>query len=130
MRRLHDPQIPIAERRAQAKARVDREAEAVRLRYITPGDGQQAVYIRKAQEAERYLAGENGPFPLLEASVGIEAPDVAGVAAIVAGIAEQWIGVAAVIEAKRLGAKKAIDEAATPAAIDAAAAVDWTIPGA
>lgn len=125
------------------KRDVDTAAENERLKYITPGSGQAAVYLRKEAESSSCLATYSagsppplGEYPLLDASVGIEVKDpVTGavcvdtyeVAQVVAAIAQIWTMVAAQIEAKRLGAKRAIDAATTMAELRAAATVDWTL---
>jgi len=66
-----------------------------------------------------------GAYPLLTAEVGITAPTLAEVGAIVRQAHGQWILLGAAIEAARLGAKKAIEEAGTPDAARAAAVVAW-----
>jgi hypothetical protein len=124
------------------KRDIDAAAEGVRLKYITDGSGQAAVYILKEREATACLAGytsgsppAEGIFPLLDASVGIEinpltlatCANAYAVAVVVDILATQWKTVAAVIENKRLGAKRAVDEATTMAELRAAANVDWTI---
>lgn len=114
--------------RAQALSKVDREAEAQRLRHITPGAGQALVYEQKRAEAQRM---ENDPdpvasnYPLLAAEVGITAPTLAEVGSKVRELSAAWLATAAAIEAARLGAKVAIGAAATPPEIRAASEVVW-----
>lgn len=114
--------------RARLKARVDDAAEAVRLRYVTPGAGQALTYQEKAAEAARIL-GDPNPlaqnYPVLSASVGIEAADLAGVAALVRARKAAWALIAHDIEKVRIGTKKAIDAAQTIAEAKAAAVVTW-----
>lgn len=110
------------------KAQVDASAERERGRHITPGAGQAMTHQQKASEAvmlEDDPDPQPGEYPLLTAEVGITAPTLAEVGAIVRAAHGQWILLGAAIEAARLGAKKAIDEAGTPDAARAAAAVIW-----
>lgn len=121
--------------RAAAIAKVNSEAEQQRLKYITPGSGQAMVYLVKENQARACISGLPGPYPLLEATVGIERDPVTGaiaqtveeVAQIVLGMANQWTSVAAHIEAVRFRAIIAIEDAATPAAIEHASNVDWSL---
>lgn len=116
--------------RASAKQAIDDAAERCRLQWITGGAGQAMVYQEKRAEAERWQAegGDPGDYPILSASVGVEAADIAGVAAIVVGTATAWTGLAASIERLRLAAKKAVATASTWTEIDAASAVEWPSP--
>lgn len=110
------------------KAQVDASAERERGRHITAGAGQAMTYQQKASEAvmlEDDTDPNAGEYPLLSAEVGITAATLAEVGAIVRAAHDQWILLGAAIEAARLGAKKAIEEAATPDAARAAAAVTW-----
>lgn len=94
--------------------KIDEKAEEVRLLYITPGSGQALTYQRKLEEARQLLAGDPGPFPLLEASVGIDGATVQDVANVVMQMNDLWTQAAATIESARLGGKKAVREAETP----------------
>ncbi|MBB3608682.1 hypothetical protein [Rhizobium sp. BK602] len=124
---------PATETLAQLKDRlrslVDAEAEAERLKYITPGVGQSMTYQQKAAEASRYLAATDpdaADYPLLSAEVGITAEDIAGVAAIVDAAFRQWQAIGSAIEAVRLGAKAQITAAADADAANVAyAAISW-----
>lgn len=118
--------------KASLRAQVDAQAEALRLQYITAGQGQAMVYQRKAQEA-RAILGDANPdptdYPILSASVGIEGNDIAEVAALVRATEDAWAVIAAAIETARLGGKAAIAAAETLAAATAAYdAIDWTLP--
>lgn len=112
--------------KAAAKAEIDRQAEAARLRFVTPGSGQSAVYLAKAEEALA-LQTDGSPdpadYPLLAASIGIEGADLAAVAAVVLAQRAAWLTVAAAIEAERLGAKAAIDALDSPPAPEDVAAI-------
>lgn len=114
-------------------ARVDQEAEDQRARYITAGSGQAMTYQAKAEEARRFEAEASSPdganYPLLSAEVGITAPTLSEVAASVLAANAAWLVAGAVIEAKRLGAKKEITAAVdADSAREAFAQVEW--PGA
>jgi len=109
---------------------VDRSAEAARQRFLTPGAGQAAVYLRKEAEARRFLAldsevqaaQEPGPsWPYLSAEIHVTAETLAGVAATIVALADAWDQAAAEIEALRLPAKAAIAAASDEAEARAAA---------
>lgn len=116
--------------KADRRAHIDREAEAERLKYITGGAGQAMTYSRKLEEA-RAAAAEEEPeaetYPLLAASLGIDGATVAAVAQVVIGMDAAWTVIGAAIEAARLGAKKAIDDAEDEAAVRAVEPV-WPQP--
>lgn len=113
------------------KSNVDQSAETERLKYITPGAGQAMTYQQKADEAGRYLAASApnaSDYPLLSAEVGITAADISGVAQVIAAAFARWQAIGGAIEAVRLAAKKAIDDATTVDAANAAANVTWPTP--
>lgn len=109
------------ESRRESLKRIDSAAEAVRLKFITPGAGQAMVYQRKVQEAET-LALDNNPdadhYPLLAAEIGITGETLQEVAETVLAKRDQWLAVAALIERTRLLAKADIQAADTAAGID------------
>lgn len=110
------------------KAGVDTAAERQRAKYITLGAGQAMTYQQKASEAvmlEDDPAADPADYPLLSAEVGITAPTLAEVGAVVRAAHGAWILLGAQIEGLRLGAKRAIDEAADAAEARAAAVVTW-----
>ena len=123
---------PLATLKTRLAATVDEAAERERQKYITPGAGQAMTYQAKLEEARAALAdGEPDPedYPLLAAEIGITAPDLASIAAVVMTQYHAWKQIGAAIEAVRLGAKKAIDEAVDAAAAQAVfAAVEWPAP--
>lgn len=88
---------------------VDAAAERARLQFITPGAGQAMTYLRKLEEARAQQAGGPGPFPLLAATIGIDGPNLAAVAAVCVAMGDAWANIAAAIETTRLGAKAAIE---------------------
>jgi len=118
----------LAAAKADAIIAIDADAEAQRLRYVTPGAAQQLVYEAKRHEAVA-LASDESPdpsnYPLLSAEIGITASTLTDVGAAVLLTAAQWRNVAAAIEHLRLGAKQAVAAATTIAAVHAAAAVTW-----
>ncbi len=119
--------IPLDQIKTTLKASIDRDAEACRLKYITPGAGQAMTYQQKSDEAARYLAAtspSDADYPLLSGEVGVTAEDIAGVAAVIDAAFRQWQSIGSAIEAVRLRAKRDIDLA--PDA-DAARAVFDTI---
>lgn len=109
-------------------AKIDAEAGAVRLRYITDVPGQQLLYAHKESEARAYLAATDpdiADYPLIGADVQVTGATAAEVAQEIIGTAEAWTKIAALIEVARLGAKQAVSAAATREEKLAAAVVDW-----
>ena len=120
--------LALATIKSALKAQVDAAAERERARYITPGAGQAMTYQAKADEARR-LAADPSPdaadYPLLSAEVGITAPDLASVGAVVLAAYQAWQVIGAAIEGTRLSAKQAIELAEDEAGARAAAGVVW-----
>ena len=106
-------------------ADIDREAEAQRGRFLTPGAGQAAVYQRKEFEARSYCPGWAGPHPLLTAEAEATGKPIAEVAAEIVERADAWLDVAAKIEGARLKAKADVRAADGIPAMREAAAIDW-----
>lgn len=112
--------------RSAAKMTIDVESEKIRNhpQLLSPGSGMALVYKEKHLEALAYAADPEsyveGDYPLLEASVGIESENIQQQAQIVLYMANLWKSPAAEIEKVRLGTKMAVDEARTPAGIEAA----------
>ncbi len=114
---------------------LDAAAEAARQAWITPGSGQALVYQEKAAEAARLtadLAADPGQapdpagYPILAASVGIEAADLAAVAALVLARKASWLAAGAEIERLRLAAKRDLAAATSADALAATvAALPW-----
>lgn len=122
----------LAAAKAEATARVDAEAEATRLLYVTPGSAQALVYEAKRHEAIS-LAADPSPdpadYPLLSAEIGITAPTLAEVGDAVLEMAGQWRAIAAQIERLRLTAKAGIAAATTIGAVHAASSgIAWPQP--
>lgn len=121
---------PIAAVRARWTALVDDSAERARQRFVTPGAGQAAVYLRKESEARRFLALDaptqaaqqpGASWPYLSAEIDVTAATLALVAATIVGLADAWDQAAAAIEALRLAAKAAIAVAESETGCRAAA---------
>ncbi|MFN3952806.1 MAG: hypothetical protein ACK4LQ_00020 [Pararhodobacter sp.] len=115
----------LARQRSAAIAEVNRLIGAVRAQYITPIPGQEMLYLAKRAEAAAFLALDPAPetldaFPLIAAEIGITAPSAAELAQIWLNLGALWEGIAAQLEALRLGAIKVIEEAGDGAAIESA----------
>lgn len=121
--------VDLGNLKASLKAQIDADAEAQRLKYITPGAGQSMAYLQKAMEATAYLAATDpdpADYPLLAAEVGITGDTIADVAAVVDAHYQAWRVIGAAIEQARLGAKAAVDAAETVEDAQAAyEAVAW-----
>lgn len=114
--------------KAMMVAQIDADAERARLAHITGGAGQAMSYLQKAAEAKSCLADtepDAEAYPLLAAEIGITAPTLGEVAAVVAAAHAAWTVIGAQIEALRLGAKAAIAAATDAATAEAAAIIDW-----
>lgn len=122
------------------KARVDDDAERVRLKYLTPGSGMAMTYAEKRDQANAVhgmgQAAANAlseaervaQFPTLAASVGLEADTLWDCAQLVIGKAEAWADLSNVIERTRLLGKKSISNASDAASSKAAyEAIVWTV---
>lgn len=110
----------------RAHQALDACAGQVRLRYITDVPGQQAVYMTKLQQAQAYLvareldAGAVVP-PYLAAEAFATGATALQVATAIISLATVWneqLGPA--IEGARLGAKRAVSDAADDAGVQAA----------
>lgn len=119
------PDIDLGPLRRLLKSQVDDQAEAFRLRFITGGAGQAATYMRKEAEARAWLVDVGAATPMLAAEAAAIGVTVAELAAEVVVNADQWVAIGAAVEARRRGAKMALDAAAHIAALVAAGTVDW-----
>ncbi|MBP2303335.1 hypothetical protein J2850_006080 [Azospirillum picis] len=113
---------------AAAVERINSEAGAERAKYITVTTGQEGTYLAKQAEADRFIAGGDGPFPYLDseaAALGVPVDQVAG---DVAATAAQWTAINARIEGARRGALVRVERARVAGdalAIDAVFPVAW-----
>lgn len=110
---------------AALHARIDTEAGAFRCQFITDVPGQQSAYDRKEAEARDMLAGGGGPWPMIEAEAEATGLAPAMLAAAIIEKADGWAEIEPIVEATRVGAKKAVTAAEGAEAKRAAAAVDW-----
>lgn len=124
--------VSIDRLRVGLKAVIDVAAEAERLKYITPGEGQAMTYQQKVDEARTFKGASNpkaSDYPVLSSEVGITAETLAEVADIVLAAFAQWQQIGAMIESIRLKAKRDIDAAANEAAARAIVdAIEWPQP--
>lgn len=110
------PPVDLDNLKSALKAQIDEQAETERLRYITPGAGQALTYEQKRQEAKRYLETDDpqdGDFPMLQASLGIEGESLRAVAELITANNAQWLLIGAAIERVRLASKMAVAAAET-----------------
>lgn len=129
------PVIDLDALKASLKASVDALAENARQKYVTPGASMAMTYDRKRREALQAStdpAPDATKYPVLSASIGLEVPDTGNpkndfdaISNLVISKEVQWAQLAKQIEILRLGAKKAVDEASTVEAAQAAAQVVW-----
>lgn len=123
------------------EGRIDRDAEAARLRFVTPGSGMAMTYIEKFAQAQGVQAmGETAAnelsqpnreaqFPILAASVGIEADTLWGVAQLVLQKYTMFAHAAHHIERARLFGKRAVRAALSADEVRASyEAVTWPTP--
>jgi hypothetical protein len=104
------------------KTVIDENAENARLRYITGGSGQAAVYMEKAQEAVKYAeAGypvDLTEYPFIQADVAISGETATDIANLILAQKAAWVQKGAEIEQHRLQAKRDIDAAVTIEEVD------------
>lgn len=107
----------LASARAAAIAEIDHGAEAARFPDFGAGIGQAETYREKEREARDLLAGGRGPWPFLSAEAAACGLPERDLAVQVAAAADRTRTRAAAIEAVRRGAKRAIADAGSPAAV-------------
>lgn len=113
---------------AALHARIDAEAGAVRLRFISDSPGQALTYQRKEAEARAWMADPETPLsslPFLAAEMEATAADAATCAAAIIAAADAWALIGSMIERCRIAAKRAVSAASDANAMTAAAIVDW-----
>lgn len=133
------PNLNLEPLRVSLAAKVDREAEETRLRFVTGGAGQVLEYQEAIAQARAYQSNPAGSYPMLQADVdagtidprtGLPVSTLAEAADLIIWTSGQWQVAGAAIRAARLAAKVAISTAANIAEIVTAASVDWSaIPG-
>ena len=125
----------LAAAKAAAAIEIDAQAEAARLRFITPGAGQSLEYAATEAEARAFVAagaaGAPEAYPWLNAerlATGGGAT-LAEVAQQVLALADAWRASGAEIKRIRRAAKLQVEAAVTIAAVRAAlAGTDWPQP--
>ncbi len=121
-------EVNLAVARAEAVSKVDRSAEAYRLNFITAGDGQAMAYQQKLAEARAKVADPSiadNEIPHITAEAEATGMSKAEKAEEIIATFAAWQNISAAIEGKRMATKKAIAEADTAEAINAAANVNW-----
>lgn len=123
--------IDLAKVRAFYHARIDVAAGEERSKYITDVPGQAQTYQRKEDEARRWVEGDETAHPVLYpfmiAEATMRAVPVAQVRDEILAQVNALAPLAAMIEAKRICAKRAVDAAEDIPGIAAAAAIDWEV---
>jgi hypothetical protein len=111
--------------KADYARRVDADAEACRLQFITPGAGMTMTYAEKFAQAQAVdamgadaanalsIADREAQFPTLAASVGIEGSTLYECAELVLDKFAQFAALSLMIERARLAGKASIKAAAT-----------------
>ena len=144
------PALAFATLQTSLSADIDAQAEAQRLKYITPGEAQMATYLLKRGQALQALAAQAAnttanltsdslaaAYPYLANEIGITvdptskapATDIYGVARAVQAIAAVWQTLDLAIEKARLATKAAIAAATTVSAAQTAHdTVAWPAP--
>ncbi len=114
-------EITLTHARAEALSRIDSQAEAARLAFITPGSGQAMTYTQKEAEADALLADTSpdaASYPFLAACLGVDGDTLADVAAVVRARRDAWQSIGADIERRRLLAKQAVSNATIPTEVE------------
>lgn len=116
--------------KATLKERIDREAEATRLLYITNGAGQSMVYRQKMEEAKLVLDGVDDPHevPHIAAEAAVNGLSLVQMAQQVIAAYRAWQDVSAYIEGKRMAGKKAVSNATDANEAYMGADIDWSPP--
>ena len=129
----HSLRVDLEPLRAQADAEVRRQAEAYRMRYITPGHGKAMAYQQKATEALEFIASEDAGLPVPEedyphvygeaAALGITPREMA---VIIVTLRRQWQVASAAIERIEREHLVLVESAASPRELGAAVEIDWS----
>lgn len=117
----YDSLYALSNTKADALDRIDRMACGVRAKYITSGAGQEATYLLKEREADAFVAAgrpvETTAYPMLTAEAAATGATVSTLADSVRATRDQWVALAAQVEAIRMGAKAAVALAADVPAV-------------
>jgi hypothetical protein len=117
--------LVLADEKKRALDAIDVKAGQVRLRFITDVPGQQATYIRKAEQARAYAAaGYTGTLPpYIAAEAAATGLTAAECTDTIIGLSDLWEGtVGPAIEQVRIGGKQAVTTAADIEAVNTALA--------
>lgn len=102
-----------------AKREIDQMAENVRMKYVTPGSGQAMEHEAAHREAEQYLEGKPGAYPMLQADIAAGlAADLDGAAQMVMQMRSQWELLGAAVRRIRLQSKRQIDQMSSQAEVE------------
>ncbi|AWY99590.1 hypothetical protein RHODOSMS8_00030 [Rhodobiaceae bacterium] len=116
------PPVPLNDMKSDACARIDSEAEATRLLFLTPGAGQAMTYQAKDAEAHA-LAQDANPdpanYPMLAAMIGLDGDTLEEVGETIRTRAAEWALIGAEIERTRQSAKQAVNATTTHEEIEA-----------
>ena len=124
----------LADAKAAALATVDADAEAARLRFITPGAGQSLEYAATEAEARAYIAAPSSdpdawPWINAERLASGGALTLAQVAQQVVALSAAWRATGAEIKRIRRAAKISIDSASTILAVRSVVdSIVWPTP--
>jgi hypothetical protein len=117
--------LVLADEKKRALDAIDVKAGQVRLRFITDVPGQQATYIRKAEQARAYAAaGYTGTLPpYIAAEAAATGLTAAQCSDTIIGLSDLWEGtIGPAIEQVRIGGKQAVTAAADIEAVNTALA--------
>lgn len=123
----------LARKKQEARDKVNAEAGALRLRYVTDAPLQSLVYQRKGEEARAYKSVKDAggtpvvsDYPHIEAEIGVRGASADEVVALFLTNDALWASLSAQIEGIRQAAMVAIEAATDEAGVDAAAGIDWS----
>lgn len=126
------PPPTLTEAQAAAIAAIDAEAGAARARYITTANGQDATYLSKAADADRYKAADypaaqiaSYPWVRAKARSMVATPaaaDYQAAADLIIATRDAWVATGAAIEEARERGKSAVAAAVDVAGVEAARA--------
>lgn len=116
---LAEQAAALSELHASALVEIDTRAEAVRLRYITPGAGQAATYLLKERQTEAYrAAGYTGTVPaLVQAEMDATGRTAQAACDLILFMRDTWVVKAAQIESARRRGKVAVEAAPSGAEV-------------
>ena len=129
---IQHPPLSLAEAQTAARAVIDAEAGAARARYITTATGQEATYLLKADDADRYKASgypdaqiASYPWVLARAKALTASPaaaDYQAAADLIITTRDAWVLKGAAIEEARERGKAAVAAAVDVAGVETARA--------